>query len=43
MKLSSHKIDNYEEKFFGDAIREINIASQKCKLHIINKFKLPQE
>jgi hypothetical protein len=43
LKLSSHKIENYEEKFIGEAVRELNIASQKCKTSIINKFKLAQD
>lgn len=43
MKISSTKIENYEQKFLGDAIRQINIASQKCKLQIINKFKVTPE
>lgn len=43
LKLSSHKIENYGEKFIGDAVRQLNIASQKCKTNIINKFKLSQD
>ena len=43
LKISNNKIQGYDEKFMGSAIREMNIASQKCKLQILNKFNLSEE
>lgn len=43
LKISNYKLSNATQKTHAQIGREINIAAQKCKLQIINKFKIPQE
>ena len=43
IKIGNYKLDNYSRNYLGDAVREINVAANRCKLQIINKSKISQE
>lgn len=42
VKMASNKVEQgYSENIEGEAIRQLNIVLQKCKMQILNKFKGP--
>ena len=43
IKIGNFKVDNYGANYAGEAVRDINIAAQRCKLQILNKSKISQE